>query len=114
MDKDKGRNRKGKLTNKIGIEDVELVTPKEIGSNLRFYRVTSNMTQSYVAEKMLIDRSTISCYESGKVTPTIYNLILFSKLYECKLEDLVTKGEKKRAGIRKYNYNEVTRIDLAV
>ena len=94
--------------------NFKLISPKEVGSNLRFFRVTSNLTQKDVAEKLLLNKSTISCYENGKITPTIYTLILFARLYQCKVEDFITEGEKKHAGVYQYDYDKVDRIELAI
>ncbi len=59
-----------------------------IGKNLRRLRMEKNMSQTYVAQKLYIQRQTLSAYERGKNTPDIYILMELSRIYGISLDEL--------------------------
>ncbi|WP_419519244.1 helix-turn-helix domain-containing protein [Megamonas funiformis] len=49
---------------------------------LRQLRIERKLSQSELAEKLELKRSTISMYENGKRQPNIETLILISKIFD--------------------------------
>ncbi|MCI8713226.1 MAG: helix-turn-helix transcriptional regulator [Ruminococcus sp.] len=66
-----------------------------IGKNLRKLRMEKNMSQTYVAQKLFIQRQTLSAYERGKNTPDIYILMELARIYETSLDELIGNGRKE-------------------
>lgn len=62
-----------------------------IGMNIKLYRKEAGLTQVDLAEKTLIQRSTISKYEKGILTPTPDNLSLIEKALNLKEGTLAQK-----------------------
>ena len=52
-------------------------------------RKEKNFTQGYVAEKLNINRSTISKWENGEFLPSTENLIKLAALYNCTVDELL-------------------------
>lgn len=64
----------------------------EIGTQIKEYRNTMELSQEELAEKMYVTRQTISNWENGKSYPDIYNLLLLSSLFNVSLDQLI-KGD---------------------
>jgi len=47
------------------------------------------LTQREVAQKLNVNRATISKWETGKFLPDTKNLINIAKLYNCTIDDLI-------------------------
>lgn len=47
------------------------------------------MTQQQLADKLNIDRSTISKWENGEFLPSTPNLIKLAQIYNCTVDDLL-------------------------
>ncbi len=62
-----------------------------IGMNIRRYRKEAGMTQVELADKTFIQRSTISKYEKGILTPTPDNLLSIEKAFKLKEGTLAQK-----------------------
>ncbi len=70
------------------------VSEKErLGQNIKSFRMARNMSQSQLAERLWIDRSSLSSYEIGKRTPDIYMLCRIADELDLPLDVLV--GRKK-------------------
>jgi len=54
-----------------------------------YYRKNSNMTQKQVADILGLDQTTVSRWEKGRKLPRAERLMAISKLYGCKVEDLL-------------------------
>ena len=59
--------------------------------NIKFIRVTRDITQLKVQMDTCISQSTISKYETGEALPTIENLLLLSDYYDVSLDYLMDK-----------------------
>lgn len=75
-----------------------------IGEALKNYRVTQQMSQEEVATKILVTRTSISNWETGKTVPDSLNLLKLSTLYGCSVDELL---KKERAGMKK-NFRTMT------
>lgn len=54
-------------------------------------RLSKNMTQEDVAEKLNIARSTVAMWEKGEVRPRADTLLELAKLFDCTIEELLKK-----------------------
>ena len=52
-------------------------------------RLKAGLTQSDVARKLNIDRSTVAKWEAGEALPNASNLPILAKLFNCKIEYLL-------------------------
>lgn len=59
--------------------------------NIKYIRVTRDITQLKVQMDTGISQSTISKYETGEALPTIENLLLLSDYYNVSLDYLMDK-----------------------
>lgn len=66
-----------------------------IGENLKAYRQANKWSQEVIAQKMLVTRTSISNWETGKTTPDIINILKLSTVYGCTADDLL-KGQVNR------------------
>ena len=66
----------------------------EIGKKLKDARISAELTQENVAEKLGVSRQTISNWENEKSYPDIVSVIALSNLYCLSLDDLL-KGDPK-------------------
>ena len=66
----------------------------EIGEKLKAARVTAQLTQEQVAEKIMVSRQTVSNWENGKSLPDIISVMNLSDLYGVTLDELL-KGDQK-------------------
>ena len=65
-----------------------------IGTNIKIYRKARNLSQSQLAERLWIDRSSLSGYEIGKRTPDIYMLCRIADELDLPLDVLVGRKYK--------------------
>lgn len=62
-----------------------------IASNLKFLRKLKNWTQSDLADELNIKRAVIGSYEEGRARPTYEVLVDLSKMFNYKIDDLITR-----------------------
>ena len=72
----------------------------EIGEKLKAARVTAQLTQEQVAEKIMVSRQTVSNWENGKSLPDIISVMNLSDLYGATLDELL-KGDQKMKRLMK-------------
>lgn len=65
------------------------------GNNLKKYRQENGLTQEELAKKINTSRSNIANYENGKNMPSIDTLEKLSKVFNCSIEYLLGKSDKK-------------------
>lgn len=65
-----------------------------IGTNIKIFRKARNLSQSQLAERLWIDRSSLSGYEIGKRTPDIYMLCRIADELALPLDVLVGRKYK--------------------
>ena len=64
-----------------------------IGTNIKIFRKARNLSQSQLAERLWIDRSSLSGYEIGKRTPDIYMLCRIADELDLPLDVLVWQND---------------------
>ena len=60
-----------------------------VGKNIRYLRESYGMTQKELANKIFKSESTVRMWELGNSEPDIETLIMLSKLFEVKIDDLI-------------------------
>lgn len=65
----------------------------KMGKFIRDLRIENKMNQEDLSEKIIIDRTVISKWESGKLIPDTRNLIALSEIFKVTLDELVS-GER--------------------
>lgn len=63
---------------------------KALGDTLKRLRKDKKITQAEAAKYLDVKRVTISAYESGRITPSLSNLMRFAKLYGVPQETLLS------------------------
>lgn len=66
----------------------------KVNDNLRELRLSRNLTQEQVAEKLNVTRQTVSSYESGRTRPDIDTLVRYSEIFSIDLESIIYGGDK--------------------
>lgn len=61
------------------------------GKNLRYLRVSNNMTQTDLAAKLNVSHQAVSNYERGQRSCNLDSLILLSELFDVSVDDLLKK-----------------------
>jgi len=57
-----------------------------IGNKLRELRKAKGLNQIQVSQIIEVDRSSIAKYETGAVSPSVYTLTRFAKLFEVSVD----------------------------
>lgn len=63
--------------------------------NIKYLRVTNELTQLNVQMKTGINQSILSKYESGEYMPTTENLLILARLYNTSLDYLMDLTDVK-------------------
>lgn len=84
----------------------------KINENLKVLRLSRNMTQEQVAEKINVTRQAVSSYESGRTRPDIDTLITLSEVYGTDLDAIIYGQQKELKDIRRIKH--AARIVFAV
>ncbi|MBQ9845094.1 MAG: helix-turn-helix transcriptional regulator [Oscillospiraceae bacterium] len=66
---------------------------RDIGKNIRDLRISKNMTQDQLAEKLFVTRQTVSNYETGKSRPDIDMLETISIALDCDINTILYGNE---------------------
>ncbi|MGN1406438.1 MAG: helix-turn-helix domain-containing protein [Erysipelotrichaceae bacterium] len=61
----------------------------EIGKQIRNYRMSFNMSQEELCEKIYVSRQTLSSWENDKSYPDINSLVMMSEIFGVSLDELV-------------------------
>jgi len=69
------------MTREVNLEKTKLV--KSVGHAIARQRRLAEMTQSQVAERLGIEKETLSRIETGAISPTLTRLEQLSKIFEC-------------------------------
>lgn len=62
---------------------------KQIGKNIKKYRMKMGMTQDQLAEKLCVTRQAVSNWETGKTQPSIETLTALASLFGICVEELI-------------------------
>lgn len=73
---------------------------RDIGKNIKEFRLRNNYSQEEMAEKLYVTRQTVSNYETGKSRPDLDTLIRIADIYGVDVNQLI------------YGENEMTRDEL--
>ena len=74
-----------------------MMKKEELGKNLKYMRECQNMSQSQLAGKIWLDRSSISGYEIGKRMPDILILWEMAEIMNVSLDELVGRKKMSKA-----------------
>lgn len=69
---------------------------RDIGKNIRLLRLSKNMTQDELAEKLFVTRQTVSNYETGKSRPDIDMLVKIGQVLGTDIRQLIYGPEPER------------------
>ena len=61
----------------------------ELGKNLKVARIRSGLSQDIASKLTHLNRSSLSYYENGRNTPTIFTLIKLISIYNIDIDDLI-------------------------
>lgn len=62
---------------------------REVGGIIAFRRKAKGLTQAQLAERMDIEKETVSRIETGHIAPTLARLAQIAKLLDCEISDLL-------------------------
>lgn len=62
----------------------------DIQTDLKSYRVATNLTQEELANRLGVTRQTINAIEAGKYQPTLYLAWQCARLFKVQIEDIFT------------------------
>lgn len=68
---------------------------RTLGEKLKNYRISCNMTQEIVAERLGVSRQAVSKWEMGVSEPSTSNLLALAKLYNVTVEEILRDVEVK-------------------
>lgn len=68
---------------------------RDIGKNIKHFRVKMNMTQDVLAERLFVTRQTVSNYETGKSRPDVDMLVKISEVLGTDIQQLIYGPEPK-------------------
>ncbi len=74
-----------------------MMKKEQLGTNLKYMRECHNMSQSQLAGKLWLDRSSISGYEIGKRMPDILILWEMAEIMNVSLDELVGRKKMSKA-----------------
>ena len=64
----------------------------ELGKQIKKHRVTAQLSQEELAERIYVSRQTISNWENDKSYPDVNSLVLLSETFQVSLDNLI-KGD---------------------
>ncbi|MFS0988013.1 helix-turn-helix transcriptional regulator [Enterococcus durans] len=71
------------------------------GEGIKKLRVSQDLTQAQLAERIFVTRQTISNWENDKGQPELENLILLSELFHVSLDELIQAPNEKNKQVDK-------------
>ena len=60
-------------------------------NSIKRKRLEAGLTQEALAEKLDVEKSTISKWETGEALPSIPNLLKLADIFECSLDELLER-----------------------
>lgn len=58
-------------------------------NKIKYQRQRNGLSQGDLAKKINVSRSTVACWETNKAMPRIGTLKKISKVFKCKIDDLL-------------------------
>lgn len=77
------------------VRNEKNIIKKSLGETLKDYRISNNMTQEFVAERIGVSRQAVSKWEMGLSDPSTSNLFALADLFGIQPEELI-KGVSYR------------------
>lgn len=71
-----------------------MIDLRSVGKKIQSLRVTHNLTQDELADKLYVTRQALSKWENGQSIPTIDNILLLSRLFNVTFEEILCLNEK--------------------
>ena len=59
--------------------------------NLKKFRMSKNLTQLELANKLQVERTTVSMWESNSSSPNIQTLKKIAQVLDCTVDDLISE-----------------------
>lgn len=69
--------------------------------NLRVLRKQKQLSQSDLANELMVTRQAVSSWENGKSLPDVYTLSRIAELFGVSLDDLMVEDNKQTMNINK-------------
>ena len=63
--------------------------------SIKEYRIKAELRQEDIAQRLNVDRSTVTKRETGVSTPTVDKLIAMSKIIGCTVDELLGVSDEK-------------------
>ena len=63
----------------------------KFGDNLRNLRKSKKLSQEDLSEKVGVSRQSVSKWESGVAYPEMTNILILCKIFNCKINDLLSE-----------------------
>lgn len=63
--------------------------------SIKEYRIKAELRQEDIAQRLNVDRSTVTKWETGVSTPTVDKLIAMSKIFGCTVDELLGVSDEK-------------------
>ena len=60
--------------------------------NLKKFRMSNNLTQKGLAEKLKVERTTVTMWENGYSMPNIQTLKKIAEILGCSVDDLIKEN----------------------
>ena len=76
-----------------------------VSENIKNLRLSNNMTQENLAEKLSVTRQTVSCWENGKSEPDIDTLMKIAEIFKTDINILLkseTYNNKEKTKTKKF------------
>ena len=73
-----------------------------LGDKLKKLRETYNLTQQEVADRVKVDRNSISRYENDNLIPKVETLIQFAIIYNTSLDYLLGLGKENYLNLNRF------------
>lgn len=69
---------------------------RDIGKNIKDLRISKDLTQDELAEKLFVTRQTVSNYETGRTRPDIDSLMKISEVLEADIHTVLYGDDKSK------------------
>ncbi len=103
-----------KVEQTFGCISVDALLLMEISEKLKELRKESNLIQQEVADKVYMDRTLITKYESGLIIPTNENLEKLAVFYNVSVTELVGSNETTKMTLKNASFIRKFKISISI
>ncbi|MBP0969199.1 MAG: ABC-2 transporter permease [Oscillospiraceae bacterium] len=82
----------------------EEISSGDIAKNIKVYRLSNDMTQDQLADRMFVTRQTVSNWENGKAQPDVETLMKLSDIFDTDISSLINSGKRKKEEPKRGRY----------